>query len=55
MDTQIKNNDSGKKISRKEAIKKAGITALATTSFLLLKTNAQACASCQNNNNGSDD
>jgi len=33
------------KITRKEAIKKAGVTALATTSLLLLDTKAKACTS----------
>lgn len=33
------------KITRKEAIKKAGVAALATTSLLLLDTKAKACTS----------
>lgn len=35
-----------KKITRKEAIKKAGVTALAATSLVFLKTNASAKKSC---------
>ncbi len=34
-----------KKITRKEAIKKAGVTVLATSSLLLLNTKAHACTS----------
>jgi hypothetical protein len=41
-----------KKISRKEAIKKVGITALATSSLLLLNTQAKAQASGGKGNNG---
>lgn len=37
--------ESGEKITRKQAIKKAGVTALAASSLLLLNTNAQASAS----------
>lgn len=43
-------SDFSKKITRKQAIKKAGITALAATSLVFLKTKASACDSCQNHN-----
>ena len=42
---QNKEKNSGKKMTRKEAIKKAGVTALAATSLILLDTKAKACAS----------
>ena len=35
----------GKKMTRKEAIKKAGITALTTASLVFLSTNASSAAS----------
>lgn len=41
---------TNKKISRKEAIKKAGVTALAATSLVLLQTDASASTSCPNHN-----
>ena len=45
MKNQEKTTNTGKKITRKEAIKKVGITALATSSFLLLNTQkSQACS-----------
>lgn len=40
--TNFKNNVMDKKITRKEAIKKAGVTALAATSLVLLNTKANA-------------
>lgn len=42
---QNNNKLSGKKITRKEAIKKAGITALTATSLLFLETKAHAAQS----------
>lgn len=45
MEKNQKHIESGKTISRKQAIKKAGVTAFAASSFLLLNTNAQASAS----------
>lgn len=40
--------ESGEKITRKQAIKKVGVTALAASSLLLLNTNAASAASvCQ--------
>lgn len=45
MEKNQKHVGSEKKITRKQAIKKAGVTALAASSFLLLNTNAQASAS----------
>ena len=52
MKQKEKKSLAGKKITRKEAIKKAGISTLATSSFLLLKTNAHASASNSNNEPG---
>ena len=43
-----------KKITRKEAIKRAGLTALAASSFLLLSTPARAQASGGRGNPGND-
>ncbi len=42
---QINEKSTEAKISRKEALKKVGITALAANSLMLLQTNALACGS----------
>ncbi len=47
------NTSISKKISRKEAIKKTGITALTAASILFLSTKESAAASTQPSNPGS--
>jgi hypothetical protein len=44
--------EQGEKITRKQAIKKAGVTALAASSLLLLNTQAKAQASGATGNPG---
>lgn len=50
MGKRPKTTIGGEKITRKDAIKKAGVTALAASSLLLLDTKAKACTSVANNN-----
>lgn len=44
---QKKRDKSGKKITRKEAIKKAGVTALTATTMLFLSTQKASAASTE--------